>query len=106
MAISFLLIFSFQILPVKVIGKFLSSGQNVEEVQNDADTDSGGDSGTGSPDMKVLKVGEDQIINSNAFDLQASRAAFNNKICAFIHQAESIPSVHVSPMPSPPPDII
>lgn len=98
LAILFLAIFSFQVLPVKVLGKFLGSGQNVEEVQNEGDT---GD----SPDSKVIKFGEDQIITDYSLDMQANRYGFDEKMSAFIHRAESLPSVHIVEMPTPPPDI-
>ena len=61
----------------------------MEEVQNDSD----------DPDVKVIKVGEDQIINNNTFDEFAQRLGFNQKICAFIHKAESLPSVPAPMLP-------
>jgi hypothetical protein len=80
---------------VKALGKFLSSGQNVEEVQCDADVD---------VDVKVIKIDDDQIIYDYPFDQLASKIGFNKRINAFIHKAELFPSVHVAAMPSPPPD--
>lgn len=95
LAIVFLAIFSFQVVPFKVLGKLLSSGQNVEEVQWDAD---------GDVDAKVIKAGDDQIIYDYSFDQTANRIGFNQKITSFIHRAELLPSVHVAAMPYPPPD--
>ncbi len=95
LAILFLTIFSCQVLPMKIFGKMIGGGQNMEEVQNDAD----------DPDVKVVKAGEDQIINNNySFDEFANRLGFDQKLCAFIHKAESLPSVHVAAMLAPPPD--
>ncbi len=94
LAILFLTIFSCQVLPLKEIGKMISGGQNMEEVQNDAD----------DPDVKVTKIGEDQIVNNYTFDEVANTICFNQRICAFIHKAESLPSVHVAEMLAPPPD--
>ena len=79
---------------MKVFGKLIGGGQNMEEVQNDSD----------DPDVKVIKVGEDQLIDDYAFDEFAQRLGFDQKISAFIHKAESLPSVQVAEMLAPPPD--
>jgi hypothetical protein len=94
LAILFLAIFSCQVLPMKVFGKLIAGGQNMEEVQNDAD----------DPDVKVTKIGEEQIMDNYSFDEFSNRIGFNQKICAFIHKAESLPSVHVAKKPAPPPE--
>lgn len=96
LAILFLLIFSLQVIPLKAIGKFLNSGQNTEEVQDDADCNTGG---------KEAKYSDDNIVLHFSPDMVASRIGFNMKIAAFINKAESLPSVHVAELLSPPPDV-
>ena len=98
LAIFFLTIFSFQVLPLKAIGKLLNSGQNTEEVHSD-DAPEDGAGG------KLAKFGDDLLIfHHHTPDLFASRQYFDVKVTAFIHRAESLPSVHVAEIPSPPPD--
>ncbi len=98
LAIFFLTVFSFQVLPLKVIGKLLNSGQNTEEVHND-DAPEDGAGG------KLAKFGDDLLVfHQDAPDLFASRQYFDVKVIAFIHREESLPSVHVAEIPSPPPD--
>jgi hypothetical protein len=91
----FLIIFSFQVLPVKLVGKLLCKGQNTEEVQQD---------GVDDTDGKAGKFSDDQIAVNYVFDVVASGRCFNNKLSVFIHRAESLPSVHIAEMLSPPPD--
>ena len=97
LAIIFLTVFSFQVLPLKAIGKLLSSGQTTEEVQHGLDGEDG-------PGGKVAKFGDDIIYHHHTFDLFASRCGFNDQVSVFIHRAEALPSVHVAEMLSPPPD--
>jgi len=98
LAILFLTIFTFQVLPLKVLGKLLGSSQNIgEEIEDDAE---------GKADGKLFIFGEDQLVAEGySLDEVANRLGFNNKVKAFIHKAESLPSVHVSEMLSPPPDL-
>ncbi len=98
----FLLIFTFQVLPVREIGKLMGKGQTTEEVEDDAgcDNDAQGKlSKYGDPDDQIVPAG------SNNRDQLASRIGFNNKLAAFIHKEESLPAVHVAEMPYPPPDM-
>ncbi len=98
LAILFLIIFSLQILPLQVIGKLLSSGQNTEEVHDDGGPEDG-------PGAKLAKFGDDLInLYHHTPDLFASRQYFDVQVTAFIHMAESLPSVHIAEIPSPPPD--
>ncbi len=96
LAIMFLLIFTCQVLPVKVWGKLLNNGQNTEE--------EAGDDAEDAPDGKTFKYGEDQIASHHTFDIEAATVGFNNKLTVFIHKEESLPSVHVAELHSPPPD--
>jgi len=97
LAILFLTIFSFQVLPLKVIGKLLGSSQNTEEVHNDGSSEDG-------QGAKLAKFGDDLLAFHHTPDLFASRQYFDVKVTAFIHMAELLPSVHVAEIPSPPPD--
>ena len=100
LAILFLTIFSFQVLPVRAIGKLLAGGQNTEEVHNDGGTEDG----TGAD---LAKFGDDMfVLQSHTPDLFASRQYFEAKVTAFIHIEESLPSVHIAEIPSPPPDFL
>ena len=96
LAILFLTIFTFQVVPLKVIGKLLSTSQNTEEVHDDGSED--------GADGKLTKFGDDLLMFHHAPDLFASRQYFDVKQIAFIHKAESLPFVHISEIPSPPPD--
>ncbi len=99
LAIVFLTIFTIQVLPLKVIGKLLNKGQNIEEVQDDVED-------TDGTEGKVIKYGstDDQIEHHHYFDFTANTRCFNDKLIAFIHRSESLPAVHIAAMPSPPPD--
>ncbi len=100
LALIFLTIFSFQVLPLKVIGKLLAKAQTTEEVQeDDADVD--------GFDGKVVKFQDDQNVEHNTFgNLAASVLYFNNKLSTLIHSSEKLPLVHVTKIPSPPPDFL
>jgi len=97
LAIIFLTIFTSQLLPLKAIGKFLSSGQNTEEVQHGTDEE--------APDGMALKFDDDLAYIHDTFDVIANTKAFENKVSVFIHTTESLPTVQIAAMPSPPPDI-
>lgn len=95
LAILLLLVFTLQVVPIRVIGKLLNSCQNTEEVQDDI---------TDTFDGKAQRVLEGQIITQVPFDLFASRIGFDKQVSAFIHKAESLSAVHIAVKPSPPPD--
>ncbi len=98
LALIFLIIFSFQVLPLKAIGKLLAKGQTTEEVQEDG-------AGIDDFDGKVVKFQEEQNFASHSNNnLAASVRYFNEKLTALIHMAEKLPLVHVTKIPSPPPD--
>jgi hypothetical protein len=95
LAIMFLVIFSLQVLPLKVIGKLLCKGQNTEEVQEDEAGEDG--------DARLAKYNDDHTLPPTT-DLTATMLAFGEKVTAIFLKADALPSVHVAELLSPPPD--
>src|SRR4051794_33725126 len=93
LAILFMVIFAFQVLPVKAIGKLLGKGQTTEEVE-------GGNYDYGKAD----KFNDVIFTFPHAVALPARDSYFQNKLSAIIHRAEALFAVHVPDVPSPPPD--
>jgi hypothetical protein len=95
LATIFLIIFSFQILPVKAIGKILFKGTMTEEIHEQ------GHSGDECPN-KLKK-------NTEYFSFTETKATarieyLSQKISTAIHLAESLPLHHVPDIFAPPPN--
>jgi hypothetical protein len=98
LALLFLTIFSFQVLPLKAIGKLMDREQTTEEVQQD-------DANTDDQGGKVVKFQDDQNIDApETYDTAAYIYCFNIKINALMHLADTLPIVPIAEIPSPPPD--
>jgi len=99
LAIIFLVIFTFQVMPLRALGKLLGATQSMaEEVDDDTEENSN--------DGKVFKYGEDQLV-SPGYVLEVSTdelRGFNCKIAAFIHKEEALPPVFVAERLFPPPN--
>ena len=93
LAIVFLVIFSFQVVPVKALGKLLSKGQTEEEVKKDCD--SGDDCDNAG---KYL-----DLIHHTANTFTATTFMVVDKV-AIWHYADVLPVSHVADIPSPPPN--
>lgn len=98
LAIMMLLIFAFQVLPVKRISKLLNQGQNTEEVQGDDSMDDV------APDGKIMNCDHAQIMNHHSFEQDEADIAFCDKTAKFTDRSELLFSVHISGLLSPPPD--
>jgi hypothetical protein len=94
-AIFFLLIFSFQVMPVKAIGRIIAKGQTTEEVK---------DYGIDDEDGKG-KLGEDFFFGQTTPEF-AGRLDFDKEQIAIIHKAASLPPTNTREVQSPPPDSI
>jgi hypothetical protein len=94
-----MILFSFQVLPVKKAGKVMNKVRSAEQLQND-DTDDSGD----NTDQDVTLYNNDVIIPRFSYDVSTSMWHFENKISIVINQAEHLPAAQVTKIPSPPPD--
>lgn len=95
LAIFLLIIFTVQVIPIRMIGKMLGNNQNTEEVQDDDDGETDA--------FKITKLGGEHILPYQPdFTMCASR--FGNRIKTIIHINEALPTVHAADVLSPPPD--
>lgn len=95
----FLLIFSFQILPVKELGKFLFKNQLTEEIK---ETD-GSETEDGEA-FKIKKEG-DPFCHTDAHSEQLARIQyFSHSLLTALHEAERLPLQHVADIFAPPPN--
>ena len=97
LAFLLMVIFSFQVLPVKKMGKVLGKVQGTEQVQND-DTDDDDDSGN------LALSYNDIILSSTSFEVSGGSCYLKNKISIIIAGAEVLPLVRLEKIPSPPPE--
>src|SRR4051812_40408945 len=100
LAVIFLMIFSFQVLPMKGLAKLLCKNQNTEEVQGDNAGDD--DDATGVAAL----YSNDIILSRITFDAQATSHYFENKVSVTIRKTKALPFVYLAKIPSPPPDFI
>ncbi|RYY24359.1 MAG: hypothetical protein EOO04_13160 [Chitinophagaceae bacterium] len=95
----FLMIFSFQVLPVKELGKILFKNQITEEEVHGY---------KGHEDGKSLKQkldGGDPYQNADESFQCFARAKFlTNRISTALHAADKLPRNHVPDIVTPPPD--
>lgn len=98
LAYFFLLIFSFQALPVKAIGKILAKQQLTEEVKNDCDGDD--DGADDSDDLEPLKEAYPHNFNYS----ERTARAFAPGVYLYRHGKEDLPNSHVKDIHCPPPN--
>lgn len=96
LAYFFLIIFSFQVLPVKEIGKLLFKSQTTEEIHEDY-ADNG-------PDAKIKKEGDPFKLSDFNVSSSARIASLSAKIALVIHRTASLPDYHIPDILTPPPD--
>ena len=99
LAIIFLIIFSLQVVPLKGIGKMLCKSQ----VAGDMDDDD--DGGNDLPPGKLVKFGDDMNLHATSWDPVTGSAYFENKILVFSNIDDTLPSVFVADITSPPPNL-
>jgi hypothetical protein len=95
LATIFLIIFSFQILPVKAIGKILFKGTMTEEIHEQ------GTSSDESPNKLKKNTEYFSLSDTKAY---ARTVYMSQKISTAIHLAESLPLHHVPDIFAPPPN--
>ena len=100
LAIIFLVIFTFQVMPMKGFGKLLCKSQNTEDVQDD---DQGDDDATG---LATLYSSDFILTRASSFDPSEGRHFFENKLSFIIRNAEALPYAYVTKVPAPPPDLV
>jgi hypothetical protein len=95
----FLFIFSFQVLPVKEIGKILFKNQLTEEVK-----ESGCEDGCDGETSKLKKEG-DPLQYTKLGEQQTARIQYlSHSLQTAIHEAERLPIHHVGEILTPPPN--
>jgi hypothetical protein len=100
LAYIFICIFSFQVLPVKELGKLLVSGQMVEEIheiENDGDID---------PQTSKLKKEPEPLKYGSSLLTAFSALAqyFTQKVLVAIHHSANLPRQYVPDILTPPPN--
>ena len=94
LAYIFLFIFSFQVLPVKELGRILFKGLMTEEIHETADDTSG----------PKLKKEPAKLFNKHE-DL-ASILYFTSRVNTALHDAEKLPRHFVPDIITPPPNFV
>jgi hypothetical protein len=94
LAIVFLLIFSFQVLPVKEIGKLLFKNTTTEEEVH----------GSSDDNANKGKFGEDLFLEYSASRQVVQPIYFVAKVAVSIHAADDLPPIRIKEVQSPPPD--
>lgn len=95
LAVMFLIIFSFQVIPMKVIGKLLAKGQTEEEVKHSSDDCK--DDGDG-------KTGKyNDLMSYCHHEFSVSEPAVKNQVWE-MHRSEDVPAAPVTEIPCPPPN--
>lgn len=95
LAILFLIVFSFQVLPMKTIGKLLVKGQTEEEVKHGCDD--GGD----DMDLKTGKYND--LIAHSYTSFSVTELSVKSRTIT-VHYSDVLPVAHVAEIPSPPPN--
>ncbi|PZF71990.1 hypothetical protein DN068_15255 [Taibaiella soli] len=96
LAMFFLLIFSFQVLPVKEIGKLLFKSTTTEEI-HEGHADDG-------PDLKIKKEGDPFHVSFMDMTSTARAKEFTAKVLLVIHRTASLPDYHIPDILTPPPN--
>ncbi len=98
LALLLMVLFSFQVLPVKKIGKLIGKVQGTEQVQDDDDSSDDDVSISGSV------CNGDIIISQFSFDCTAQNGKLESNISIFIRESGVLPTVQLAKIPSPPPE--
>jgi len=88
-----LLIFSFQVLPVKQLGKLLSKAQNTEEVHD-----------WGADNNSVKEKKGDDFKLYTQYSQTECLISFGQKVIVSLHAADNLPDHHVADILTPPPN--
>lgn len=96
LAYIFLFIFSFQVLPVKELGKILCKGQMTEEVHES------GECGDDGPCAKVKKGTE--LFKLSETEYTAVDYYLHTSVLTAIHYAEDMNTQHIPDIFAPPPN--
>jgi hypothetical protein len=96
----FLIVFSFQVLPVKELGKMLFKGLLTEEVHEHCNADDCDD----CPVSKIKKESEYNDMLHVAQESIALQSYINTKLHTAIHKTESLPKHFVADITTPPPN--
>ena len=91
----FLIIFSFQVLPVKQLGKMLFKNMMTEEIHECSSADDGPTKLKKS--TEYFKLFEDQPL--------ARISYLSNKVSTALHAAEALPNTHIPDIFAPPPNV-
>lgn len=94
----FLALFSFQVLPVKEIGKILFKSQTTEEIHEEDYADSNG------PDLKLKKEGDPFKPSDFGIASSARILSLSAKIALVIHRTSTLPDYHIPDILTPPPN--
>jgi len=91
----FLIIFSFQVLPVKELGKLLFKNTMTEEVhESDCDAD----------DAPIKLKKDSDFFKLSEIEISAQTIYLNKKISTALHKSEWLPKHHVPDIFAPPPN--
>lgn len=96
------IIFSFQILPVKELGKLLCKGQLTEEVQEEALADTEEE----PAGAKLKKEAEQFKFHNSTIEFVARTQYYGHNIMVAIHEADHLPLVYLPDIPTPPPNCL
>jgi hypothetical protein len=98
LAYIFLFIFSFQVLPVKQIGKILFKQLITEEIQDAAQTSDEEPTKKGKTSLDPVLISPSRFLARNLHLISVIQTA--------IHDAEKVPVSHIQEIHTPPPDFI
>lgn len=90
-----IIIFSFQVLPIKEIGKLLFKAQTTEEIHEDDIAD--------DAPLKLKKEG-DPFISHPSWELQAYNQYFSKKVHIAMLKVARLQTGHIPDIPTPPPN--
>ncbi|RYD57691.1 MAG: hypothetical protein EOP56_07910 [Sphingobacteriales bacterium] len=94
-----LCIFSFQVLPVKELGKLLFKGQLTEEIHEESYSDA-----EDLENNKLKKNEEPLKFHMPLDELFARSRYYTHNIMVAIHEADHIPLLYLPDIPTPPPN--
>jgi len=100
LAYFFLVIFSFQALPVKAIGKIIAKRQMTEEVKNDCDGDDDASDDSKDDDLETLK----EACLHKHYNTAIAGRTLALSTYLYRHGEEDLPNSHVKDIHCPPPN--
>ena len=96
-----LAILSFQIIPVKALGKLLASNSMIEEIHPSGDCDGNQD---GDPTLKIKKATDFPRYCWDGAVIPYSEGLIQNNVLIALHATERLPHGPVAEIHSPPPN--